>query len=315
MKKICIATRVGGFWSLEVGKRSADGTELYRRPVAEFQNLIVDTGMDRIGTNDDWLLQCRVGTGTNAPDESDTALQSQVAATTSTTSSTQSAESTPPYFITRSRTWRFSEGAAAGNLTEIGVGWTAGGGGLFSRALILDGNGDPTSVPVQADEFLDATYQFRMYPFDTDVTGQTTITGSGTHDYILRASLVTSTSDGTPSFGAWGVGNTGSTGGSRNTGSTANSVAYSGDIGSITDSPSSQISQFGGAVNLAYSNGDFYRDFNIPLGLTVGNHANGIRSIRTATGMGPYQIEFDPPIMKTSELLLTLNFRHSWARR
>ncbi len=45
----------------------------------------------------------------------------------------------------------------------MGIGWNANpSGALFSRALIVDAEGDPTTIAKLADEQLDVEYEFRV---------------------------------------------------------------------------------------------------------------------------------------------------------
>src|SRR5690606_36950343 len=57
---------------------------------------------------------------------------------------------------------QFGLGEAAGNLLEIGIQHTSASGPLWSRALILDGQGDPTTITVLPDDFLTCYYTLRI---------------------------------------------------------------------------------------------------------------------------------------------------------
>ncbi|HIQ53190.1 MAG TPA: hypothetical protein EYH51_08015, partial [Pseudomonas pachastrellae] len=181
-----------------------DGT---KRVLADwFPNLITDAGLERMASNSDWLGYCQVGSGNNPPNVLDTALANRVGSSNTAQASASGAQAEEPYFCWQRRTVRFAEGVAAGNLSEVGMGWTSSGN-LFSRALILDSEGNPTTITVAADEILDVTYEFRFYPRLTDVTGSVTLTGNiaGTYDYVMRAASVTSSS----SSSGWYIAGTG----------------------------------------------------------------------------------------------------------
>lgn len=166
-----------------------------RGVIAEFDNIITNGGLDRMAQNGDWMTWCQVGSGSSTPSALNTALDARIGAVNTLQATTSGSQAVEPYYTFRTRTYRFAPGLATGNISEVGVGW-ASAGGLFSRALILDGGGQPTTITVLADETLDVTYQFRFYPKTTDGTGTVTITGNSgaTYTYIARAGNVASNS-------------------------------------------------------------------------------------------------------------------------
>lgn len=113
---------------------------------------------------DKWIDRCCVGTGNSTPLASQVALDSFVASTTATSAIDVAGVqvSTEPFYLWARRTWRFSEGAATGNLSEVGLGWT--NTNLWNRALMRDVNGNPTTITVLSDEYLDIVSEIRVYP-------------------------------------------------------------------------------------------------------------------------------------------------------
>lgn len=276
-----------------------------RRPLASFKNLILNAGLDRIAANTDWIQACQVGTGTNAAANGDTALQTWLAGTTTQNADNLSVQSSAPYYSERARTFRFSQGAAAGNLTEVGIGWAVNAGSfLFSRARIVDGSNNPTTVTVLSDEFLDVTYIFRSYVNPSDITGTVAITGVGSIDYTIRAAQANATTYNNPPTSAVAIAGGGV-------------VAYDGAIGSITSFPSGNSSTATTNVGQSYTNGTYYRDLLTTFGLTQGNFpgAGGIKSVLVPLQLGGFQIEFATRINKTSSQTLALTFRNAWARK
>lgn len=293
-----------GFFKLEAVK--LDGT---RRPLTGwFPNLITDAGLNRIGTGS-YINACHVGTNNTAPANANTSLAGYLAGTTTVVADTNGAQSAAPYYGWRRKTFRFGIGAAAGNLSEVGVATAAANGGstiLFSRALILDEFGDPTTITVLSDEILDVTYECRLYPMLTDVT-QTgvTITGSGTHDITTRAAIVTSSA-------SWAryIGNVASF--DPEGGTTLS--ARNGTLGAITGGPSGTGGGSSACYNAAYGNNNLYRDGGANFTLSQGNMAGGISAVQFYTSLGSYQVGFSPAIDKTATKTLNLIFRISWAR-
>jgi len=280
------------------------------RPLTDwFPNLIVTAGLNAVGQTETYLNACRVGTGTAPPSPSDTGLGNQIAGTTTRVSTNSSVQASPPYYGARTNTYQFAQGAAAGNLTEVGIATAATGGSLFSRALILDGAGNPTSITVLSDEILQVDYQLRLYPPTSDVVGSITISGNN-YDYTLRATSVTSDS-------IWVISSSGTTGGGT-TSTSAHRAYETQTLGPITESPSGASSVASAVGNFSYVTGTFYRDYTVQWGLTAGNFTLGIGSIRSLQGsstggFGGIQMNFTPRIPKDNTKILSITFRHAWA--
>jgi hypothetical protein len=276
------------------------------RPLRDwFPNLITNSGLNRLGTNG-VLGACHVGTNNTAPAFTDTGLAGYLAGTTTQQANSTGTQSSPPYYAWRRRTYRFAAGVAAGNIAEVGIANQALNAGSvnWSRALVLDEDGDPSTVTVLSDEVLDVTYELRLYPPLDDVTGTMTISGSGDHDYTLRASSVTSNS-------TWAqfLGNAASLSPFTNT----NLAVYTGNIGAITSNPSGTSSGVD-VTNNAYSNNSLTRTGYGTYGLNSGNLAGGIKSVQFYTSLGSYQYQLDPVINKTDTKTLVLTNRISWGR-
>jgi hypothetical protein len=267
------------------------------RVVADwFDNLILDGGLNRMGTADFWTY-CRVGTGSTAPSAEQSALVAQVASTNNETANVAGYDTVGNLYSKHTKTFRFAAGDAEGNLAEVGVGWAASGATLFSRALILDGMGDPTTITVLSDEYLDVTYELRHYIPAAD--NEFTITISGTdYDCILRACKLDE-----PSF--------------RNLNTYVSALPYgyiyTGDIGTTMQLPSGTNIAIGNpTVTPAYSNNSLEQHFRVTVPV---DDVMDIRSVVLSTSLGSYQCQFDPPIPKTDVNVLTLNWVVSWARR
>lgn len=274
-----------------------------------FPNLITNQGLERMGTNNNYYGSCQVGSGNATPTNSDTALQTYVAGTSTIQSSSLSVTLTPPYYGFAIGTYRFAVGAAAGNLSEIGVGWATSGAFLYSRALILDGGGSPTTITILSDEILDVTYQWRIYAPTVDATGTITISGNS-HDYVSRACNVTSVAGG---FGGdWGLGFGGGQMAIRPQNS-ASAYAYAGAIQSVTQEPLGSSAQSTSVVATAYVPSTLYCQGTGTWGITAAN-IGSYRSFRTRFSGCCFQTEYDPVIAKTTINELQLGWRVAWAR-
>lgn len=311
MTHIQFESKVCGFFTIEKFKVDEGGLEVpgtRARPVPTFKNLITNGGLDRMGDNGDWLNACQVGTGTAAPAFTDSTLANFRAGTITKQSNTTAVQSAAPYYVRRTIVYRFAVGTASGNLSEVGIAWTETTGNLFSRARIVDGAGNPTTITVAADEALDVTYEFRYYPKTADDTG-TIVLGGITHAWTFRAATVTSAD----SFTGWSINPTGMSQGQGQTGG-LQSRAWPGPIGPITGVPSGTALSSQPRTVSAYQPGSLTRQWTLNAGLSDANVPDGVGAFSFKIGIGHYQIGFSPKILKTDTKLLSITFAHSWGR-
>lgn len=270
-----------------------DGTS---RTVADFPNLITNGGLDRIGSGNGFLNYIHLGTGSTTPTFTDTALTTFLASSTDaapTLNDVSTCANSSPYYAQYTINKRFAAGIATGNLTEVGVSWSASTGSLFSHALILDDGGNPTTITKLADEVLDVLYTLRVYAPLVDVSA--TVNGYST---VIRASSVTYTQNWSASVFSLSGGRAFST----------------QTLGSITQQPGGA---FYGAQSIyfsAYVNGSYSRKVTLDFGLTHGNVPGGIGSLTLHAGFGDYQCSFTPVIPKDSTKVLTFTFIISFGR-
>lgn len=305
---ISLPVQLAGFYKMEAFREDADGNEIpgSRRAAADwFPNLITNAGLEGMGTLSILELTafCRVGTGTTAPAVTDTGLVAQIASTATLQSSSQTAQATPPYYGSYVITRRFAAGVAAGNLSEVGMASAATGGIMYSRALILDGGGNPTTITVLSNEVLDVTYQVRNYVPTEDGNWSATI-ATVAYSGIVRAADATST--------PWaGVNHPAG----RNSNWVPTTTVYNGAINAaITGNPSGSPATVPDA-NLAYVANSLSRDYTATMGLNDGNLAGGITAILLRTAYGPYQLSVSPAFPKDATKTATLTFRCGpWGR-
>ena len=292
-----------GEYRMEV--RRADGS--LKHDTGWFKNLILNEGLNRLGTGEAGT-GCAVGTGTSAPAATQTALQARSAWTTTNQSNVYSAQPTAPYFLTHARTYRFALGALNGNYSEVGVGWTQDN--MFSRALIVDGGGNPSPITVLADEQLDVTYRLRLYFPTTDWGGTYTIGGASN---TVTGRMVSVTSNWWSSYNSpLGNGPVVPVLGSPGAG-----AGYAGPLGAVTaGNPSGSFAGNSDSVNLlAYTNNSYSRSGTVGFGLNTGNAAT-FKVLTAVAGMlGQVQYDFAPAIAKDNTKTLLFTLSSSWARR
>lgn len=269
------------------------------------KNLILNTGLVELGISSA-RQKCWVGTGTSTPLVTNTGLQNPLASTTdlSGVGGGYGNSGAPDYYLWRRHAYRFAAGTAAGNLTEIGI--SSSPGVFLSRSLIKDEFGQPTSFTVLSDEVLDVVYEFRSYPNLSDLEYTISVAGQS-HTLISRVSEISydhpSILEGPNKF--------------NNT--YQYYTAHEAPIGSVFSYPTGGSSSASSVTIPEYQNNSVSAA-QISFGLSQGNFVGGIKSLlitRNATNYATpgFQININPPIMKTSSHVLALNCQFSWGRR
>lgn len=274
------------------------GADGRRRVRADwFPNLITTFGANDLATN--FVLGwCSVGSGNATPVLGDTTLQTLVGSTSGQVGNSAASQPSAPYFSTRTITFSFAAGVATGNLAEVGIGRSPSGINLFSRALILDSFGSPTTITVLSSESLYVTYQVSLYVPSADVTGTVVISGTS-YNYTVRGAGAT----GSP--WQWN-GNAPS--------NFSGFQVYNGSIGAVTGVPSGGSSGATSQTVNAYSSGSFQLTGSAFFDLTVAN-IGGISALywNNGSGFGGYQVGLSAPIPKDGSHTLTLDVSWAWA--
>lgn len=280
-------------------------------------NLVLNGGLDRLATGStspEAVEYCQIGTSSTGVVATQSALSSWLASSnTLANSTTNTYVAGPPDYIQRVKTFRFAAGIGTGNLAEVGVGWGTSGSTLFSRALFLDGVGDPIVIPKTSIDILDISYVLRVYPLVDDLTGSITISGTA-YGYTIRASNVSNVT-GPHSAEAYSYGYAYN----QDSGSTYQAPAFTTDLVSRSTNlyygPSSEPFLSNSQSRAAYTGGNFYRDVTTVWGIERANFSIKRVAFGQVWGYAAYQCAFDSPIVKNNTQSLSLTFRQSWARR
>lgn len=310
--------QVRGQFQLFAARVDEQGVHHVRKLTEKFDNLITNSGMDQLGTTTGYLDYCHVGVGTTAPAFTDTQLASWLASTGSTYQSDSVDGSTEEQMRTAATVWgsrtryfRFAQGAVVGNITEVGVSRSSNtnpSNPLFSRTLIKDSEGNPTSVTVLASEYLYVAYTLTVYLDGNDVSGTFEFDGN-TYNYT-SGFYRTSGQTGWTAIGNF-IGNalafssgSGLRGGVR--------LASSAWSGGRTGNAPSAYSNSGISVSPTYVPGSFVVENTISAAPTA---ANGRwYGVIYDVGWMNYRIEFPDNLTKTSDYTWTLVVRQSWSR-
>lgn len=306
------------------------GTGEIVETLGPFKNLITNVGLDSLGVesgnNSAGVYSCFVGTSNTPPSTSDTTMGTRVA-TSNTPTITYNITRSPDYKVNVSYLYRFNQGDAAGNLTEVGVGKASSSGRpggtfllLFSRALIVDSGGNPTTITVLSDEFLDVTYTL-SYTISTAISAPYNITDASTGiTHTLQSRLC---DDGTAfvyhSGALWPSDTarpficvTQNTSGVPINFSATTSGSFVGGTqsGSAAD-----------VVRSAYVPGSYVSEMQGTVALGVANEGYGVGAILAARPTSSLSmigittgVLISPPIIKTATKTLRIKWKISWSR-
>lgn len=290
---------------------SQDGTS---QETGWIKNLILDQGLERIGQSASVVPYCQIGTGTTVPVVTQTALVAFTAGVSGTGTSVTNSGS-PLYNSVHTFTYAFAQGAVVGNMAEVGVGWASSGANLFSRALITDISGNPTTLTLTSIDQLTVYYRLTVAPSMTDVSGTLSLGGSD-YQYTGRLAYAGSHHGSTSLFLS----------GDLYTISTSGYQSYvypsSSTLGAVTATPTGSGTGYfynnglgPGTVSLApYGLGTKYRDTTQLFPIGVGN-VGGIGAIMQSIGDNAwYQYAFTPAIPKDNTKTLSMTYRVSWDR-
>lgn len=290
-----------------------------------FPNLILNQGLDRLGLGTSpyysIIRYAHVGSGTTAPAATQTGLVTFVAAAdnsyralgfTGDAAESASNEGAPGYGAVHTWKFAFAQGAVVGNITEIGVGWDASGNTLFSRALILDSGGSPTTITLVNIDQLTVYYRIRAVPVLTDASGTIDISGT-TYSYTIRAANVASfAAANTSLFGGSGYF---SSVGTSPIGATV--YPATSTLGTVTGAPSGTPYGVTSVTQGSYTTGNYYRDATFNWDINSGNAPGGIGAIKFNFGVFndmQFQMSLSPAIPKDNVKTFSIVMRHSWAR-
>lgn len=278
--------------------------------VAEFENLITNGGLNRLGTGNA-IDFCYLSSDNAEPNVSDSTLSGFLGGSKTSAGSGYGAYSvdTPPYFTSINQTYRFAAGVATGNISKIGTGWGNSGSisGLWSVALVKDINGNNATITKLPEEILDITYELRTYIPSEDFTGTVTISGV-TYNAIVRAANISQ---------VWG-------GLSNSINPTLNfntATMHGVDIGSIKSQPSSASQSASQITKESYVNNSMELGFKVSAVISQANFTGGVRSFLVRyNSANQWQVSLSrasdgAAIPKTSEYSLTMpTLKIKWGR-
>lgn len=318
-----ISFGISGSFRLEV--RDGDTNEIVE--VREFDNLILDTGLNGYGSGLNGNVdRCWVGSSAREPTPSDLRLDSPIAYGNHIYKyggEPFTYGTAPDYVSSLEKEYRFGVGVAAGTLSEIGLSTNAAHDQavFWCRCLIRNDAGEPEPLVVTSNNSLYVFYTIRMHPELGDKTFSFDFDGV-TYNCTARPAKI---GQARPGGGESSI--------NVSSGIEVLEVYNGGTLGPITGSiinynSSQGINDYYTGVPTAqpYVQNSFYRDYSQPFPLDYANLEGGIDGVRIEwRGAGNYwasggqlcyftQVKFDKPIPKDKTNSFRLMLRTSWHR-
>ncbi|RLZ06647.1 hypothetical protein EAH57_15530 [Acinetobacter sp. 2JN-4] len=279
-----------------------------------FPNLVLNAGLDRMSQGA-WINRVMVGSGNSTPLITQTSLDNFVASTTTRTEHASTRQLTNlPYYYSLKTTFRFAQGAAAGNLSEIAMGWADNS--CWNRSLIKDSNGNPTTITVKANEFLDILTELRIYPNLNDVVSDVDLKNEdgdtiSTHTVTVRPNMfIDLIHSGSYELFATavrladGINNMTNTIRVRAGDALLNSISQNVTGTTIVDT-------HGSAGNNSYPSLKSCV-YKLPFTITQALGLHKVISVKSR--LGDWKFEYNPPISKDNTQTLEHNFMLTWGR-
>lgn len=297
--------------------------------IAEFDNLLLDSGLNGFGTSTgERFNYCQVGTGNSTPAVGQVALDTQVGAIVHSGGAFVTSHGvddiTGDYWASTTFTYPGTLGQIVGNISEIGVSIVNNNSQpLTSRALILDNSGNPTTITLLATEYLTIIYTIKVYPYLSDTIGSFLINGE-TYEFISRPFKVNT------SF--WAIQGTNYLGGGIGASNyllfanaTINEITSTG-LSGVSMSLASMTPSYGYATLDPYVNNSLKNSTTLLIAQNYGNHANGISGFNITgegyplyypgtTSCAAFQVLLDHPIPKNADRTLAISNEMSWGRK
>ena len=308
--------QVGLHGEVKVIVKRADGT--VRLDTGFFPNVITNLGLDALGNNHNLFNYCAVGGGNSTPLNTNTKLDNFLAVGSQISSESKydydPVRDTEFYKCSKTVGYRFT-GLDNKNISEVGLVSDSRPElhSTFTRTLIKNSAGVPTTITVLSGEILELQYRLWQV-FDLKDKDQVVTAMIDGVEVPVNVKIRLAGVGGTNIDSGWSYANI-----------VGRGVMYSsslrfgtGEIGGITGQNSGITFLSPSAMSWeAYQPSTYKRKFYVNTSITDAVHP--IRSFLFFTGLGAYQGRFgtvdgDLPIDKTNQDILQLGFEMSWGR-
>ncbi len=300
-----LGVRVGAEFMLVV-RNAATDIEVARSGWSH--NLVTQLGIDRcLAGEGNARFAVRVGTGNAPPSLSDTDLQQWYATSTDGSSGRTTHQTLDePFWAVQTWQFRFNAGVFDNvNISEVGLFEQLSPSSIYSRALVVDANGNPSTVTIQSDEYLDVYVRHYLVMGTSSGSFNQMILGEPeTFNYELRPIRMTGTYE-------WG-GNTGNVGPrlpklALSPSGNNNNSSYTYTNSSLAGANAEHMNGTRGtgsssqALREPYNSGDNVAKVRITYDLNNGNFDDGITGLVFNFSAFVIQMQLDKPIPKTNQ--------------
>ena len=287
-------------------------------------NLILNTFFDKTcsGTGADTLNPTRnqlttfmgASSETTAPSPGDTSLGASQIGTRFGEWSPAATNTSAGEKLIQTKQFRTTKGQVQGTVGKVAIFQSLTGGTMNVASLIKDESGAATTLPLGPNDYLYVDWKVETTVSLTPVTGTIATPSDGTFNYVLKPSYWNN-------FGSTPLACLNSVARADNAQGFDRVIAYSGDLGAVTSSPSgSALTAIPVAVAATYTTGSKQRTYTYTAGEPDLNVSGGIRSLVFNNGGGTagYQISFSrttdgAPLSKlnTKQLIIAMNWAFS----
>lgn len=291
--------------------------EKIKQDTGWFQNLITNQGLDWFGVapsgyNAGATGYAGVGTGNTAPSFTDVNLTAPMTPAAPNGSLSQSYVAGPPAYWSNIYSYQWAQGAIVGNISEVGIGDLAshsapytGVLALASHALIVDANGNPTTLSVTATDTLSVTYELRLYLNTTD-TNYSIVIGGTTYSGLFRLCQVGSNLLGWSTIPV------------NISVSKVSIFYYNGTIGTINSFPSGSNIGGNASQNVTWTSGTYtIGSYTIQISANIAANvypAINITAIQLECNIGNWQFSVSPALVRLATQNISTTWALSWGR-
>ncbi len=285
----------------------------------EFNNLITDYGLNSMAANSIGAIinRCGLGSGATTPTPGEVSLVAPASPIISSGSTVTGNSGAAPWYNFTRKTFTFTAGSITGPVAEVGIFATGFANTMFSRALVRDAAGNPTSIEVRPDETISVTYELRKWAPESDQSGSFQLDVYGavqTINYTIRAANV----NGASSYWRPDVS-------PGDVGVSPHALIFStATLGAVTTTQTGTATQSMAASSQAYQSGTFRRNATAAFPVTTAAFPDGIGSAlfakqandgaASASSYG-YQVSFSPKIPVVNGRNIGIAFFMQWGRK
>lgn len=279
----------------------------------EFDNIVTDTGLNYMGTNNVAILaKCQIGSGNSTPNPNQSSLDALIASVSGSVISYDYDYNpdNPIYINSQTNLFKFTNLNNV-NITEIGLMPNISGyNDIATRALIKDAMGNPTSITVLTGEVLEVYYTMAQVFSTEDSSFQINVYDKDGNAELYNVDVRLAYAGHAENM--YNVG--------REL-SPKSCYVFNDELKAVTSTNTGRFDTIDAKASdmSVYVPNSFKRIINAKATLSKANNASGIRRIMIGTTMGFWQFRFgrvsdDAPLQKSDQKVLEFPVEFNWGR-